>query len=236
MTIATSGETRRGRQRRQLVDDLCVEARRQLAVGGTGSITWRGLARAVGMSPASLYTYFANIDELLTELILRTYADLASAVQHAATAFADAPLGDRLLVGPYAYRRWALAHRPDFNLIFTDQLPGYAAEPGGLTVSAQTLVFAPMAAVVGEAMGWPQPPGDDLAAAVVEHQQTVVGLWAGFHGFVTLEVNHHLDWMDSRAAFERTMRQMMAFSSLPAATPTFADSFDHWVLSAATVT
>src|SRR6056297_3097961 len=74
-------ETRRARHRRELVDDVCDEARRLLAEGGAGSVTWRGLARAVDMSPASLYTYFESLDDLFTELILRSYRSLATATE-----------------------------------------------------------------------------------------------------------------------------------------------------------
>ena len=100
---------------------------------------------------------------LFTELILRIYGELAAATERAVTAFADASVGDRILAGPLAYRRWALAHRAEFNLVFTDQLPGYAAEPGGPTVEAQTAIFRPMARAFAEALG--SDPGPDPIAS-----------------------------------------------------------------------
>ncbi|MCU0260324.1 MAG: TetR/AcrR family transcriptional regulator [Ilumatobacteraceae bacterium] len=212
-----TAEPRRVRQRRVLVDDICDEARRQLEAGGAGAVSWRGIARAVGMSPASLYTYFESLDALFTELLLRSYSSLAAAVAEALDAFSRAPVGDRLLVGPLAYRRWALTHRGEFNLIFTDQLPGYAAAPGGPTVDAQVAVFGPMVATISEAVGTP-PADSDL-----------VGLWGTFHGLTSLEVNHHLDWVDAGEVFEREVRARLAAQGLPTAAHDLTSRFAAWV-------
>jgi AcrR family transcriptional regulator len=222
---AEASETRRERHRRELVDELCDEARRQLAAGGPGSVTWRGLARAVGMSPASLYTYFVGLDELFTELIVRTYAQFAQATEAAERAHRDKPLSDRILIGPLSYRRWALDHRAEFNLVFTDQLPGYAAEPGGPTVEAQVAVFRPIARPITSAAGRPDigaesETGNDL--------QPFLSLWGLFHGLVSLEVNHHLDWLDAGTSFETQMRWAIGALGHPAAAPTCRAEFDSW--------
>jgi AcrR family transcriptional regulator len=225
-----TAEPRRKRQRRVLIDDICHEARRQLETGGAGAVSWRGIARAVGMSPASLYTYFDSLDALFTELLLQSYASLARAVSDALDAFASAPLGDRLLVGPLAYRRWALTHAGEFNLIFTDQLPGYAATPDGPTVEAQVAVFRPMADLLVQAAHPDAPVGElDLLAAPPDQMAAFVGLWGAFHGLVSLEVNHHLDWLDAGELFEREVRAQLAARSLPAAGHDLTWRFAAWV-------
>lgn len=211
-------ETRRAQQRRRLVDAIAAEARRQLEAGGPAAVSWRGLARHVGLSPASLYTYFASLDDVFTELLLRSYRALAAATTSASAAFATAPVGDRLLVGPLAYRHWALAHRGEFNLLFTDQIPGYEAQPGGPTVDAQVAVFRPMTLAVAEARG--DGPGvleGDLSGSL--ELETLIGLWGLFHGLTALEVNHHLDWLDAATMFERRVRAALAAADLPAAAP-----------------
>ncbi len=230
--METVTESRRVRQRRQLVDELCAEARRQLAAGGPAAVSWRGLARAVGMSPAALYTYFSGLDELFTELILRIFGELAAATERAVAAFDDASAGDRILAGPLAYRRWALAHRAEFNLVFTDQLPGYAAEPGGATVEGQTAIFRPMARAIAEALGI--DPGPDPTSRPPEEVERFVGLWGLFHGLVTLEVNHHLDWVDSAAVFERRLRWAIDAAGLPPAEPDLVARFEAWAPRSAT--
>jgi AcrR family transcriptional regulator len=213
-------ESRRERQRRELVGEITDEARRQLERGGRAAVSWRALARHVGMSPASLYTYFASLDDLFTALLLQSYGRLADAVRRAIDAFAGAPVGDRLLVGPLAYRRWALANRAQFNLVFTDQLPGYAAVPGGPTVEAQMAVFRPMAAVVVEALGRPWEPS--VMAEPGRTRELFLGLWGTFHGLTSLEVNHHLDWVDAADLFERHLRWHLDRLGLPAAAPDLA--------------
>lgn len=232
-------ESRRDRHRRELVDELCDEARRLLAEGGAGAVTWRGLARAVGMSPASLYTYFDGLDDLFTELILRSYRSLAAATAAGVDAFADRPAGDRILAGPYAYRRWALAHRGEFNLVFTDQLPGYAAEPGGATVDAQTAVFAPMiraARAAGAAPAEQDDPEPLPPGRVPDEVQRLMGVFGCFHGLTSLEVNHHLDWLDAPTTFDTQVRAAIAAAGLPAAGDDFAAEFARRVSAGAGAT
>lgn len=220
-------ESRRARQRRELLVEITDEARRLLDSGGTGAVSWRGIARAVGLSPASLYTYFESLDDLFTELLLQSYGRLSASVEAAIAAFADAPLGDRLLVGPLAYRRWALANRGQFNLIFTDQLPGYTATPGGPTVDAQIAIFRPMVALLAEA----QRVGFDetLMGAAGPHREMFLGLWGTFHGLTTLEVNHHLDWVDAEQTYDTQLRWYLRQLHFPAAAPDVAARFDTLV-------
>ena len=114
---------------------------------------------------------------------------------------AVAPVAERLLVGPRAYRAWAIANPQQFNLVFFDQIPGYAAPPGGPTVDAQTDVLVALAGPYAEAVGVEldvlRSAGDDLDG--------FLSWWGGFHGLVALEVNHHLDWVDAEAVFERRL-------------------------------
>lgn len=192
-------ETRRDRHRRELEQDIVAEARRRLEEGGPSAVTLRGIARDVGVSAPALYTYFPSLTELFTELIVQSYRSLEAAVVAACDAAAGSPLDQRLAAGPIAYRAWAIDHRRQFNLVFFDQIGGYAAPPDGPTVSAQTAVLRPIAAPYAEARG-----------CTISQLQTdsellddFLGWWAAFHGVVALEVNHHLDWRDPEAIFLR---------------------------------
>lgn len=196
-------ETRRERHRRTLVEDIVAEARSLLEQGGASAVSLRAIARAVGMSAPSLYTYFPSLNDLFTELIVRSYSALAAHVADELEALEGADLGERLVAGPIAYRSWALANRQQFNLIFFDQIAGYEAPADGPTVEAQTSVLRPMAndyaAVFGCDLEALMEPGDLL--------DDFLGWWGTFHGLVVLEVNHHLDWVDADAVFERRIRQ-----------------------------
>ena len=204
--------------------EITDEARRLLDSGGPGAVSWRAIARAVGLSPASLYTYFESLDDLFTELLLQSYGRLSASVEAAIASFTDSPLGDRLLVGPLAYRRWALANRGQFNLIFTDQLPGYTATPGGPTVDAQLAVFRPMVDLLSEALGIDFD--ETMMSAPSPHLDMFLGLWGTFHGLTALEVNHHLDWVNATRTYENQLRWHLEQLRLPPATLDVADRFD----------
>lgn len=223
--IPDASEGRRARQRRQLLADIEAEARRLLEEGGAGNVSMRAIARAVGMGPASLYTYFDSLDDVFTTLLLASYGRLAEATAAAVAAFADDPPADRAFVSILAHRHWALAHRNEFNLIFTDQLPGYAAPPGGPTVAAQFEVFQPMLDALDElAPADPDLTPDEMAAIV----------WTAFHGAVTLEVNHHLDWLgDTAALHETVVRRALTSIGVPAPSATLRRRFERWAARAA---
>jgi len=216
----TENEGRRARQRRELLADIDVVARRLLDEGGATNVSMRAIARGVGLGPASLYTYFEGLDDVLTMLLLSSYRSLAEATAAAADAFADDPPADRVFAGILAYRRWALDHRNEFNLIFTDQLPGYEATPAGPTVDAQLAVFQPILDALTEIA--PTDPHLTLL-------EMGIVMWTAFHGAVTLEVNHHLDWLPDTAAFQEiAIRRALAAAGLPEPSRDLGLRFDHW--------
>jgi AcrR family transcriptional regulator len=215
-----ANEGRRARQRRELLTAIEASARRLLDEGGPGSVSMRAIARDVGVAPASLYTYFEGLDDVFTMVLLSSYRRLADATAAAAAGFADAAPEDRAFAAILAHRRWALEHRNEFNLLFTDQLPGYAAPAGGPTIEAQTQVFRPMIAAFADL-----EPADELT--VIE--QVGVAVWAAFHGAVTLEVNHHLDWVDDPAAIhERVVRAAFGDAGVPPPAADVRARFEQW--------
>jgi AcrR family transcriptional regulator len=220
-------EGRRARQRRELLDEIESEARRLLDEGGAGNVSIRAIARGVGLGAASLYTYFDSLDDVFTMLLLSSYRRLAEATATAVAAFAKAPPADRAFAGILAHRRWALAHPNEFNLLFTDLLPGYAAPPAGPTVGAQVEVFLPIVNALAEVLPTADP---DLGA-----EELTVVIWSTFHGAVSLEVNHHLDWLtDTAALHETAVRRSFAAAGLPEPGTTMRRRFDRWAAKEAT--
>lgn len=220
-----ASEGRRARQRRELLTSIEEEARRLLDDGGRGTVSMRAIARQVGVAPASLYTYFEGLDDVFTMLLLSSYRRLADATASAAARFADEAPEGRAFAAILAHRRWALDHRNEFNLLFTDQLPGYAAPAGGPTVEAQTEVFRPMIDAFAEL-----EPADDGALIA----NVGVAIWAAFHGAVSLEVNHHLDWLDDSAAIhERVVRAAFHSAGVPVPAPDLRARFERWAAGAA---
>jgi AcrR family transcriptional regulator len=182
---------RRARQRDDLIGEVKSIARGQLESGGRAGVSWRAIAREVGLDPASLYTYFDNLDDLFTALLLDSYDALAAAVEAAEAASRRRSARARLHDLAQAYRTWALAHRSQYNLLFTDQIPGYAAPPGGPTVAAQIRVFEPFRRALDDELGTSYATSATLSAA---QERDLLGFFGLLHGLVTLEVNHHLDW------------------------------------------
>ncbi len=209
--------TRRARQRAATIDDIKDAALSQIATDGAASLSIRGIARAIGMSPAGLYRYYDGLDELITELITDAYRDLADQVLAATEV--PGSLRDRFRDGMIAYRRWAVAHPNRFLLIFGTPIPGYAAPVEGPTVEANRRLGGAFFALGVEAWrrGELRPPNpsrplteeeqafaaESLEGAPAELVPLCLSSWAHFHGLVTLEVLDQLDWMypDAEAFF-----------------------------------
>ena len=180
--------SRREQQQQALRRDVLDAALAQLDEGGPSSVNWRALARSVGVSPSTLYTYFESLDALYTELIVEIYGEMAAEV--ATDVDVDAGPEDRARQAMAGYRRSARAGHPArFTLVFTDVLPGYVAPAGGPTIGARTSVMLPLAQALAELGG---EPGDDIATWSAATRTRAIAAWSQLHGFVSLEANHHL--------------------------------------------
>jgi len=213
---AAGPTTRRERLRRELVEDVVATARRHLAEGGPAAVSWRGIARECGVNPATLYTYFDGLDDLFTAVILDSFTRLAAAVGAAAEAAAELDPPDRVMACAHAYRSWALDHPAEFNLVFTDRIPGYAAPPDGPTVEIQAEIFGPFVEALDAMVGHDAADttadttaGDDAEPLGLTDFR--IGLWGTMHGLVMLEINHHLPFVDDhRRVFDATLRRSIA--------------------------
>jgi AcrR family transcriptional regulator len=200
--------TRRERARAATLEEIKRAALEQIATVGGAGLSLRGVARAIGMSPAGLYRYYDGRDALLTDLIADAYGALAAALEEAAVGSAGATAPARLLAVAAAYRRWALDHPSRFLLIFGTPVPGYAAPEGGpTTVAMQRVGFAFLSvAAAGLSAGELRAParrtapnetraaGSLPAGFPAEAVAPLLGLWGSLHGLVTLELVGQLDW------------------------------------------
>lgn len=168
------------------------------------------------MNPASLYTYFANLDELYTALLLDSFESLAAATRAAADevlAKRGVDRVERIVAVARGYRRWALQHPHQYNLLFTDLIPGYEAPADGPTVAGEQAVFAPFAEVI--VADGVDDEDDDLAGAdeggLPVPALHIVRLLGVLHGQIGLEINNHLDWLDTDldAAFDINVRHAL---------------------------
>src|SRR5438034_2331794 len=109
--MALSRRERRHEQTRQEIKQI---ARQQMAEQGTGSLSLRGIAAEMGMSAPSLYNYYANRDELVTDLLVDSYTHQAEALEQASASGETQGAIECLLATLLAYRQWAVTHPTEF--------------------------------------------------------------------------------------------------------------------------
>jgi len=188
-------------------------ARRLMAEKGAAGLSVRAIARELGMTAPALYHYFANLDALITALIVDAFNALADALEDArdTVAVADQSAARQMWAATMAYRQYALDYPTDFQLIYGSPIPGYKA-PGEVTIPASSrtlIVFAGLiqAMVATGEMTIPdhytRPPtpiaehlhalqdegGYDLTLEVA---YATFSAWPRIHGIVMLELFQHI--------------------------------------------
>jgi AcrR family transcriptional regulator len=227
--VSVEGSVRE-RRRAETVREIKAAALEQLAEGGPSGLSLRGVARAVGMTVQSLYHYFDSRDELLTALVIDGHRALAAAVADAATTTRGRPQAERLFAASNAYRRWALANRPAFLLLYGTPVPGYEPPSREEVISASVSLAAPFLDVVFD--GWSaeqlgrlplRPCAERLAEVDTTKVPLPLGALALFyelraqmHGLVMLELVGHLAPMNDhgedlfRGMISRTAAELAA--------------------------
>ena len=199
--------TARAIARRELTDAIVTSARRQLAEIGPAALSVRAVARDLGMASSAVYRYFPSRDELLTELLVIFYGELADLLEAADAGCARDDLRERWLTLGRTLRSWALATPHEYALLFGSPVPGYAAPPR--TVEPAGRVAGVLIALMRDAdergplsERSPMPPtthalyeGLRSAAEVdLSDEATVRALtaWGGLFGSISLELFGHL--------------------------------------------
>lgn len=86
---------------------------------GIGAVTINGLGRELGVSGPALYRHFANLNEIVDNVVGELYDDVRHAVLGAA---AGAPTEERLFLMARRLRTWALDNRQEFQLLFNSPI------------------------------------------------------------------------------------------------------------------
>ena len=73
-------QTRRERARAATLTEIKQTALELMREHGTTDVRFTDIARVMGLTPPALYRYYADRDELLTDLITDGYRDLAAAL------------------------------------------------------------------------------------------------------------------------------------------------------------
>ncbi|MFG3550152.1 TetR/AcrR family transcriptional regulator [Streptomyces sp. NPDC047725] len=205
-------ETPRERYRAQLRAEIKQHAWEQIAAAGAPGLSLNAIAKQMGMSGPALYRYFANRDELITELIRDAYRSLADTIRATAASGADlAGLG-------HALRAWALDDPQRYFLIYGTPVPGYHA-PDDITAIASEI----MDALLDAAQPGDTPADSRLEAHLAEHRgwaadhpappaalRRALLFWTLLHGILSLELADHFTGMglDPAELYEHELRRL----------------------------
>jgi AcrR family transcriptional regulator len=203
----TAAPDRRTRLRAWTLEEIKAAALRQLADHGVEGLSLNAIARELGMTGPALYRYVASRDELLAELVVDAWEELAEALERAAEEQRDGSGAERLGAIGLAYRGWAVAEPRRYKLAIQTPLGSGELAPDRVIPAAQrsmAVILEAIAALPKASRPKEQPPadlraqleawtrrvgGEELAPATLLRGVT---FWSRLHGLVSLELDHHL--------------------------------------------
>ncbi len=233
--------SRRDRVRAATIGEIKVTARQLLVSEGTDAVSLRAIGRAMGMTAPALYRYFGSREDLLKHVCGDIFTEIAADIHAAIGRAAEASGGDmtaKLIAACQAFRGWALAHRPEFGMLFGSPLPGLEAlQEAGDDVVAEcaskfSLEFLTLFFELWSKHPFPVPadaeidPG--LLAQLISYRDGLgadlppgavlifLRCWVRLYGMVSLEVFGHLHFAldDPAALFDYTLAELAALLGL----------------------
>ena len=218
-TPAAEPPPMRERYRAQVRDEVKQAALRQLAESGPAGLSISAIGKQLGVSGPALYRYFASRDELLTELVIDAYHDLAHALSDVARHSPGTQPRAQLEDIARAYRSWALAQPHRYRLLFGPPLPGYDAHAQRLVEAAQASMKILLGVLreAGDPTATPpaEPLASQLSAWAHRHDLDIdpaialcgVLVWSRVHGLVSLEIAGNFESMgiDPGQVFENQL-------------------------------
>ncbi|MFZ6031036.1 MAG: TetR/AcrR family transcriptional regulator [Chloroflexota bacterium] len=223
------------RPRRETHVDLAADIKRiafrRLAELGTQGLSLRAIARELNITAPAIYNYFPRLEDLITALIVDAFTALGDALVAGRDAVAASDLVQRLRATGLAYRRWAIEHPEQYNLIFGTPIPGYEApiaitqpaaargldilvaalddahRAGQLQLDADLLAATP--GLLEEIDAWRQADGN---AADPRIHYLALAVWTRVHGFVSLELGRQFPaaLQDTGAIFRLELERILA--------------------------
>jgi len=206
--------TRRERQRQATHDEIVSVARRVLSQ--PDGLTLRAVAAEMGMTAPALYRYVDGHQHLVLLVAQSVFADVHRALADAYARYPDDDPAAQLLAACTGFRRWALANRAEFGLLFASASTAHHDKPvePGSGEDTFAAFFADIYLRVWDRYHFHIPTDDeldpDVLNALVEARDTgllpcdfpgmPIGLswlfiqaWARLYGTVTLEVFKHMN-------------------------------------------
>ena len=192
--------TMRDRYRAQVRAEVKQAALHQLAQSGPAGLSVSAIGKELGVSGPALYRYFASRDELLTELVIDAYNDLAGALSAAISHAPGPEPRARLEAMARGYRSWALAEPHRYRLLFGPPLPGYDAHAQRLVAASEAAMNLLLGILRELGNRTPAPPSQPLASQLTAWAHAhafdvdpaialrAILIWSRLHGLVSLEI------------------------------------------------
>jgi len=176
---------RRQRQRAELRTRILEAARDILSTEGLDALSIRSIAERIEYSPATIYLYFRDKDDLVREVVHAAFTRLAESIERAVAELGpDASPADRFRATGRAYARFAVENTAYFRVMFelpkaprVDRPPPPADRLAPWHAGLVRLVMP--AKVTGSTK-----VGDPAQAAFIG--------WAAMHGLTSLYLSGHL--------------------------------------------
>ncbi|WP_206061344.1 TetR/AcrR family transcriptional regulator [Nonomuraea basaltis] len=208
--------TPRQRYREQVRNEIKQAALAQIGDGGAAALSLNAVAKQLGMTGPAIYKYFGSRDDLLTELILDGFDEVAAAVR---AGMREGEPRARLHALAGAFFAWAVANPHLFQLLAGTPSPGYQAPAESVRRARE--VLGPFLPVFGQGRCGPaaEPLREEMRRWVEETPAVAewvrafapegdpatalagtIMVWSLLQGIVSLEVQGQFAGMGHRAA------------------------------------
>jgi AcrR family transcriptional regulator len=197
-----------GRQQNRADMEARIVAAARSLLAESGEVTLRAVARQLGLTAPALYRYAPSHEELVRMIAIAIDSEVAEQVAAAAARQPETDVAAALIAACVEFRRWALANRKEFALVFANVDVECIKEYDG----SSGMVFSGLLVRLWEVYQFPVPtlaeldPGladilaDPDAPVAPEMKDDLTGLiwlltqgWSRLYGTVTLEVFGHVD-------------------------------------------
>ena len=187
MSAVSSPRNRRGNLHQITLEQIKTLARRQINEGGLEALSMNAITRQVGLSGPAIYRYFASREELLDTLTHEAAADLRESL---ATGLEQevVPLpAERIRLLWMVYRRWAIGHLGEYNLLIAQIRPDWDKLPSGIHFE---VILGPILTQIEAHLAHQTGPVSPARRQHVYHAFWVT--WVHLNGWVLLELSGRL--------------------------------------------
>lgn len=171
-----------------------LEATERLLIrtGDQEAVSIRAIAKAVGVTPPSIYLHFADKAELIFAVCAQHFVALDEAIETAALGASD-PIDELRLRGK-AYVRFGIEHPEQYRILFMSR-PSSMPDAWTPETMLENAAFTHHLEAVQRAF-----PG------VVDAYLVAIGLWTTVHGVVSLLISQpDLPWPDLDALLDHLL-------------------------------